>query len=396
MPDTFTNQRAYYDVAFPSSGDGYDISKNRNAFMGLGFMDFIPLQPRAHNVPDMKIMIRGRDASSYYNPVYYGDANQRIPFSSGDTASFSSPVSNPRIDIVYLTPSGDIKIQQGTEAASPTLPSLSPSGDSRTPVCAVYLRPGMTKIVAFENKNSSTGDGYIYQDLRPWLRTAGAGSTSLGSSLPVSPTGDAQASAGSLTTAAKSDHVHGGVYGVRKVGSTNIQGQVEFAGGISQASNRITVLGKLVQTARTQDGTMVTATPAAIPNDNTRPTTSEGMAYSQLTTSITPLSVSNILVVRGTISLNVNAAGPDIIMTLFKDAETNARMVKANDAGGNNFVTIPYEYILNPVGTVSSVSFSVRVGDTAGSQITVNGQAGVQKFDGAMMSTMIIEEFEPG
>lgn len=251
MPDSFTNARAYFDPTFPSSGDGFSIVGYRNAFAALAFIDHLPLQPRAHNPADNKIMIRGRDASSYYNPVYYGDGNQRVPFVSGDTTAFATPVSNPRIDIVYMTPSGDYKIAQGTEAVSPTLPTLAPSGDSRTPICAVWNRPGQAKIVNFENKDSNTGDGYIYQDLRPWLRTAGAGSTTLlGTTIPIAPTGDAQATAGTATTAAKSDHVHGGVHAtlVRGTGDglgnafSNMQGDVEFAGGVSQAGRRITIV----------------------------------------------------------------------------------------------------------------------------------------------------------
>lgn len=248
MPDQFTNARPYFDVTFPSSGDGFSISGTRNALGGLGFLDVIPLQPRAHNPANTSIMIRGRDASSFYNPVYYGDADQRVPFSSGDTGTFSAPSSNPRIDIVYLTPSGDLKIQQGTEAASPSLPSLAPSGDSRFPICAVYNKVGQAKIVNFEDKDSNTGDGYIYQDLRPWMRTAGAGSVQASSLTPLSTTGDNAAGIGS--TASRYDHTHQGVHSARVIGTgdglgnaqpTAMFGDVEFAGGVSQNNRRISI-----------------------------------------------------------------------------------------------------------------------------------------------------------
>lgn len=245
MPnDPFSNARAYFDVSFPSSGDGFNISKFRNSLAGLGFMDFIPLQPRAHNPADNKIMVRGQDASSFFNPVYYGDGNQRVPFSSGDSPTISAPISNPRIDIVFLTPSGDVRVTTGTEAASPTLPTLAPSGDSRFPICAIYTRVGQTKIVNFEDKDSNPNDGYIYKDLRPWMRTPGAGSSVVGNTNPVNPTGDAQQSPGIATTAARSDHVHGGVHAVRVAGQTNIQGDVELAatsGVLTQSGNRITI-----------------------------------------------------------------------------------------------------------------------------------------------------------
>lgn len=170
MPDGFNNARAYYDPTFPNSGDGFQIQSLKNAMQGLGFLDFIPFQPRAHNPPDTGIMVRGTDASSYYHPLYANDANDRVSFASGDSPTMSAPVSNPRIDIVYLTPSGDIRVVTGTEAASPTLPSLAPSGDTRLPICAVYHKVGQARVVNFESKDSNTGDGYIYQDLRPFVR----------------------------------------------------------------------------------------------------------------------------------------------------------------------------------------------------------------------------------
>lgn len=170
MPDPYSNARPYFDVAFPSSGDGFSIAGFRNAFLGLGFLDMVPLQPRAHTPADTRVMVRGRDASTFYNPLYYGDANQRIAFGSGDSPAITAPISNPRIDVLYMTPSGDLLMITGTEAATPTVPTLAPSGDTRFPICAIYNRPGQARVVNFENKDSNTGDGYIFQDLRPWLR----------------------------------------------------------------------------------------------------------------------------------------------------------------------------------------------------------------------------------
>lgn len=169
MPDAFNNAKPYFDVTFPTSGDTFNIAGFRNALTALAFMDAIPLQPRAHNPANMSILIRGQDSSSFFMPVYYGDADQRVSFSSGDTSTMAAPSVSPRIDIVYMTPSGDYRIQTGTEAASPTLPSLGPSGDTRLPICAIWHKKSETKIVNFEDRNSNTGDGYIYKDLRPWL-----------------------------------------------------------------------------------------------------------------------------------------------------------------------------------------------------------------------------------
>lgn len=249
MPDQFTNARPYYDPTSPSSGDPFNIATWKRQFQALAFMDMIPLQPRAHNPADTKIMVRGRDSSAYFNPVYYGNQDQRLSFLSGDSPAFSAPVSNPRIDIVYLTGSGDIRIQQGTEGASPTLPSISVSGD-RMPICAVWNRPSQTKVVNFEDSASNTGDAYIYQDLRPWLHMPKSVSSNVTFSptTPVAPTGDAQAGPGTSSNAARSDHVHGGVHAIRKAGSSNLQGDVEMAGpDITQSGNRLTITGQTIK-----------------------------------------------------------------------------------------------------------------------------------------------------
>lgn len=247
MPDQFQNARAYYDVTFPNSGDSFlnAVANIKNALQGLGSLDAIPLQPRAHNPANTSIMVRGRDASGYYNPIYAGDADKHIFFASGDSPTFSAPASNPRIDIVYLTASGDIRVVTGTEAATPTLPSLAPSGDTRIPICAVYHKVGQAKIVNFEEKDSSTGDGYIYQDLRPWLRMPTSSGTQLGSTNPLAPSGDAQATAGTASTASRLDHRHAGVYALRVPGQTKLQGEIELAGNpasvITQGGNRFTI-----------------------------------------------------------------------------------------------------------------------------------------------------------
>lgn len=171
MADVFTNAKPYFDVSFPSSGDAFSIAGFRNQFLALGFMDMIPLKPLPHPTA-LKISVLGADNAGYFRPIYFGLSNndKRTYFNSGDSPLMVGPVSLPRLDIVYLTPSGDIRIVTGTEAATPTLPSLSPSGDTRFPICAVYHRVGENYIWNYNDKDSHTGDGYIYQDLRPWLR----------------------------------------------------------------------------------------------------------------------------------------------------------------------------------------------------------------------------------
>lgn len=155
-----------FDSNHPSGDAAFSSARFRQNFQSLYAGDFLPFRPLAHDNPNMSIMVLGSDASGYQRGVYYGSNGQRIPLASGDTANLVKPSSNPRIDVVYITPSGDIRVEAGTEAASPSIPDISTSGD-RLPVCAIYHRPTATKIVNFIDRASYTGDSYIMADLRP-------------------------------------------------------------------------------------------------------------------------------------------------------------------------------------------------------------------------------------
>lgn len=391
MPDPFKNARAYYDPSFPSSGDGFSIAALKNALQGLAFMDMLPLQPRAHSPADTKIMVRGRDAAGFYNQIYPGNADSRLAFVSGDSPAIAAPASLPRIDIVYITPSGDIKVRTGTESASPGLPSLSPSGDSRIPICALYCKPGQTKIVNFEDKDSNTGDAYIYQDLRPWLRPASTGAT-FSTVTPASPTGDGQATPGTATTSARSDHTHPGVRGVRIPGGALLQGEIEIAGAnIVQAGNRITLGSKLVKMAYAFDGAFASGS-TATPIDNTPPLSTEGDQYG--TINYTPLDASNIIV--GIFTGNWSgSATADSVQAIYKDAETTPRASSIFDIVANSEIVSVTPFVLNPAGQTSQITFKARLGGNGGGTNYYNGRLGSGLFGGTITSGWIIMEFAP-
>ena len=404
MPDSYTNARPYFDVTFPSSGDGFSIAGFRNALAGLGFLDHIPLQPRAHNPANLSIMVRGQDAAQFYTPVYFGNADQRIPFASGDTANFAVPAGNPRIDIVYCTPSGDYKVQQGTEAASPTLPSLAPSGDTRFPIAAVWCKPGMTKVVNFEDKDSNSGDGYIYKDLRPWMRNAGAGATSLTAQTALSVTGDN--AVGTASTAARADHTHQGVHAFRKVGSSNIYGDVEISGSgdgiISQSGNRITIQytdqrqNSVVQIVHAQDSSYQTTTTVVGTKDADFPNT-EGAQF--LSVEITPRDSKNRHLIDVTFwgCENTNT-GSLVKVGVFKDAVVNAianAVLEQTALSGANGEAYPivFKYLTDPVGTTNKITYKVRGGCDVG-QFDMNGGNGSRTGAGVQYSTITVTELK--
>lgn len=157
--------KATHSNTFPASGDSFSIANINAEFRSLHQGDFETLRPRAHAVPDMGIMIMGTDQQGYYRQVYAsGDYALNVP--SGDV-SFSAPVSNPRIDLIYV--SGDAyRKKTGSEAASPAIPSI-PTTDGIIPVALVYHRTTEVKIVNYEDTGSNPNEGYLYRDIRPFI-----------------------------------------------------------------------------------------------------------------------------------------------------------------------------------------------------------------------------------
>ena len=60
------------------------------------------------------------------------------------TSAIVAPISNPRIDLVWLDRSGTVRVQTGTEAASPSAPAYN----DRLVLAEIYLTVGQTTITA--------------------------------------------------------------------------------------------------------------------------------------------------------------------------------------------------------------------------------------------------------
>lgn len=82
-----------------------------------------------------------------------------VNYAGGNSSSLVNPVSNPRIDVLTLDSAGTLAWVAGTEAASPSIPTIP---TNKIPICAVYLRTSGTTI-----RDTDQGSGhYIYRDLR--------------------------------------------------------------------------------------------------------------------------------------------------------------------------------------------------------------------------------------
>lgn len=100
--------------------------------------------------------------AGYYQNIYIGST--RLVFSGGASPAITAPGANPRIDLLTINAAGTLEWTQGTEASSPAEPTF-PSG--KLPICLVYCKPTMAKVVDYEFKDANPNEGYIYKDVRP-------------------------------------------------------------------------------------------------------------------------------------------------------------------------------------------------------------------------------------
>ncbi len=110
----------------------------------------------------MNVAVASSVVAGYYQNIYIGST--RLSFGGGSSPLITAPASNPRIDLLTINSSGVLEWTAGTEASSPAEPTF-PSG--KFPLCLVYCRPTMTRIVDFEIKDANPNDGYVYKDVRP-------------------------------------------------------------------------------------------------------------------------------------------------------------------------------------------------------------------------------------
>ena len=98
----------------------------------------------------------------FYQNIYIGSA--RLNFPGGSSPAVIPPLSNPRIDLLTINSSGVLEWTTGVEASSPAEPTF-PSG--KFPICLVYCKPTMIRVVDYEFKDANPNEGYIYKDVRP-------------------------------------------------------------------------------------------------------------------------------------------------------------------------------------------------------------------------------------
>jgi hypothetical protein len=99
---------------------------------------------------------------SFYRNVYLGINN--MSFSGGSSPAITPPAVNPRIDLLVLNSSNALEWITGTEASSPAEPTFP---TDKIPICLVYCKITMAKVVDYEDKDANPNEAYIYKDVRP-------------------------------------------------------------------------------------------------------------------------------------------------------------------------------------------------------------------------------------
>jgi hypothetical protein len=131
-----------------------------------------------------------------------------------------------------------------------------------------------------------------------------------------------------------------------------------------------------------------TSTSAVIPLDNTAPQDSEGLSI--LSTTITPTSPSNALVVESGANLARGTAGT-AIMAVFRNGTANAKLVATASVAADSPSTIRSD-ITEKSLTVSTITYDQRCGPGVGGTVYVGGISSGQLFNGFWFNYLNITE----
>ena len=149
--------------------------------------------------------------------------------------------------------------------------------------------------------------------------------------------------------------------------------------------------GALLQQVNTQTGAVATGT-TVFPEDDTIPQNTEGDEY--MTLSITPKSATSVINIEAHIFYS-QSAGTRSGAALYKDSDANALAFTSNFIKDTTSMGNMQVFYSEASGSTSARTYKIRCGQiqTAGT-FTFNGQGGVRKFGGTVLSTIRILEIE--
>jgi hypothetical protein len=145
---------------------------------------------------------------------------------------------------------------------------------------------------------------------------------------------------------------------------------------------------RLVQVVSTTTGAYTSGT-TVIVTDDSIPTSSEGNAFPNLDTAITPTHASNKLLIEVDLFCGCSAAATDQ-MSVFQDSGSAALATTSQfQSQTNGMVQLSLAFMMVS-GTTSSTTFKVRAGADGGT-FAINGTSG-RFFGGKGACTMTVSE----
>lgn len=164
-----TFQQDDKDLTVPDSNNGANAS-----LASITEWGFLGLDASATYIFDtdrvtcgLNVAVEAGLIASFYQQVYVGQS--RISFAGGSSPTITPPTTNPRIDLLVMNSSGTLSWVTGTEASSPAEPTFP---TDKIPVCLIYCKATMAKVVDYEDKDANPNEAYIYKDVRPLLNLA--------------------------------------------------------------------------------------------------------------------------------------------------------------------------------------------------------------------------------
>lgn len=154
-----------------------------------------------------------------------------------------------------------------------------------------------------------------------------------------------------------------------------------------------TVMGTPIQTVLTTTSAYQLAN-TVVPADDTIPTSSEGTELTNLTTSFTPKTVGNTIVVTVRLFFSSSTA-VNAVAILLKDAGAAAVAAAGQGcSGANAYASLVFSY-KETVTSTDAISFKVRLGPTGAASLYLNGSSGAARlFGGVASSSILIEEIQ--
>lgn len=149
---------------------------------------------------------------------------------------------------------------------------------------------------------------------------------------------------------------------------------------------------QLAQIQTTQSSAFQTGS-TVIPVDNTKPQITEGNEY--MTVTITPKNAASKLVIESLAIASTSSSTAYLTAALFQDAAANA--LKATTAVSRT-ASDPYQLSIRhemAAGTISPITFRIRIGASNAGTTTFNGSAGGGLFDNTLSSFITVSEYLP-